>query len=89
MGGTGNTYVTTKAGCAWTATSGASWITVSGSGAGSGNGAVSFTVAGNPSATARSATLTIAGQIFTIVEAGESSNPGAPGPPTNIRLTGN
>jgi hypothetical protein len=88
-GGTGTTNVTTKPACAWTATSGASWLTVAGSGAGSGNGTVSFTAAANPSGTARSATLTIAGQIFTVVEAGESSSPGAPGPPTNIRLTGN
>lgn len=88
-GGAGSTNVTTKPACAWTATSGATWLTVTGGGSGSGNGTVSFTAAANPSGTARSATLTIAGQIFTVVEAGESSNPGAPGPPTNIRLTGN
>jgi Putative binding domain, N-terminal len=51
--------------CAWTAISNTSWITVTGGASGSGNGSVSYSVATN-SGVARSGTLTIAGQTFTI-----------------------
>ena len=39
--------ITTQQGCTWTATSGASWITVTGGQSGSGPGVVSFTVSDN------------------------------------------
>jgi hypothetical protein len=63
-GGSGTPVaVGTAAGCTWTAVSNASWITVTGGAAGSGNGTTTFSVAANPGA-ARSGTLTIATQPF-------------------------
>jgi hypothetical protein len=44
---------------------------------GSGNGSILFTVAANPGSTQRTGTLTIAGQTFTVTQAG-------PPPPTTI-----
>ncbi|HXF39383.1 MAG TPA: BACON domain-containing carbohydrate-binding protein, partial [Blastocatellia bacterium] len=64
-GGTGSVNVTAGAGCAWTATSNATWITITAGSSGAGNGTVSYSVAAN-TGPARSGTLTIAGQSFTI-----------------------
>jgi len=67
-GGSGTVDVTATNGCAWTAVSNnAAWITVTGGAAGSGNGTVSFRAAANTGA-ARSGTITIAGQTFTVSE---------------------
>ena len=69
-GGAGNQVaVTIAGGCAWTATSNAPWITINNGASGSGNGSVSFTVAANGGA-ARSGTITVAGQTFTVNQAG-------------------
>ena len=68
-GGTGGSTVTAGAGCAWTAASNVTWITVSTGAAGSGNGTVTFSVAANTAATARVGTLTIAGSTFTVTQA--------------------
>jgi hypothetical protein len=67
-GSGGSANVTTASGCAWTAASNASWITVGAGSTGSGNGRVSFTVAPNQSG-ARTGTLTIAGRTFTVNQA--------------------
>jgi uncharacterized repeat protein (TIGR01451 family) len=56
--------------CAWTAASSSDFITVSSGAAGNGNGAVTVSVAPNPSSIQRSGTLTIAGQTFTVTQAG-------------------
>jgi uncharacterized protein (TIGR03437 family) len=61
--------VTTTSGCAWTANSSVGWITIT-AGSGSGNGGVSYSVAENGSVNSRTGTLTIAGQIFTVTQAG-------------------
>jgi uncharacterized protein (TIGR03437 family) len=68
-GGTGNLNVTALAGCNWTATSNAAFITINSGATGSGNGAVGFTVAANTAAMPRTGTLTIAGQTFTVTQA--------------------
>lgn len=73
-GGTGSVNVTTPAGCAWTASSGAAWITLTAGASGNGNGTVSFSVAANPGTSSRTGTLTIAGQTFTVTQA--ASQPG-------------
>ena len=65
---TGTVAVTAGTGCTWTATSGATWITVTSGASGAGNGSVGFSVAANTGA-ARSGTLTIAGQTFTVNQA--------------------
>ena len=67
-GGTGT--VTVTATCPWTANSLASWITLTAPASGSGNGAVGFSVAANTTTTARSGTLNIGGQTFTVNQAG-------------------
>jgi hypothetical protein len=67
-GGGGTVAVTTQTGCTYTAVSNASWITVTAGAAGSGNGTVTFTVAAN-TGIARTGTITIAGQTFTVTQA--------------------
>ena len=69
-GGSGNVSVTTSNGCAWTATSNASWLTITSGGSGSSNGAVSYTVAANTDGNARTGTLTVAGQTVTVTQPG-------------------
>ena len=61
----GTVSVTTSAGCPWSASSGASWITISSGSSGSGSGQVGYAVAAN-SGPARQGSLTIAGRTFTI-----------------------
>jgi hypothetical protein len=68
-GGTGTVAITATSGCAWTASALASWITVTTQASGSGNGSVGFSVAANTSTTARSGTLNISGQTFTVNQA--------------------
>lgn len=74
-GGNGSVSVTTSANCQWTATSNVNWISLSSGATGTGNGSVNFTVAANPSLDARSGTLTIAEQTFTVTQAGATPNP--------------
>jgi hypothetical protein len=58
--------VSTTSGCTWTATSNASWITVTSGASGNGNGTVNFNVAPNTGSSTRTGTLTIAGRTFTV-----------------------
>jgi hypothetical protein len=69
-GGTGNVTVTASVGCGWTARSNAKWIQVTSGASGSGNGTVAYSVAANNSASARTGTMTIAGQTFTVTQSG-------------------
>ena len=62
--GSNNVSVSTSGSCGWTATSNAPWITGVTPG-GTGNGSVSFAVAANAGA-ARTGTITVAGQTFTV-----------------------
>jgi len=66
---TGLVLVNTATGCQWTATSNAAWITITAGQSGTGSGAVSYSVAANPNATARTGTVTIAGQTHTVAQA--------------------
>ncbi len=61
--------VTAENGCAWTTTNDASWISIAEGRSGSGPGVVRLVVDPNNGG-ARSATLTIAGQNFTLSQAG-------------------
>ncbi|MEP7270242.1 MAG: BACON domain-containing carbohydrate-binding protein [Acidobacteriota bacterium] len=69
-GGTGSVNVTTQNGCAWTATSSANFITITNGASGHGNGTVSYSVAANTATSQRTGTLTVAGQMLTITQAG-------------------
>jgi hypothetical protein len=96
-GGGSSVAVTTNAGCAWTATSQAPWITITPPASGSGSGSKAFTVAENASATPRSGTMTIGGAMLTVNQAGApcvpSINPtsqsfaGAGGPGAPVAVT--
>ena len=68
--GNGSFDVTAGAGCTWVAVSGASWVNVTGNGNGSGSGTVMFKVDKNTTGKARSGTIAIDGQIFTVNQAG-------------------
>ena len=59
--------VTTSSGCAWAATSNASWITTTSSG--TGTGTVMYSAAANVVASSRIGTLTVACQTFTVTQA--------------------
>jgi PKD repeat protein len=73
-GGAGAVLVTAKSGCAWVAQSDVSWITIISRPQGNGDGAVAFTVAANKSTIFRSGTMTIAGQVFVVNQAGTVCN---------------
>jgi len=67
-GGTGTPVaVSTSNECQWGATSNASWIAITSGTSGSGNGAVAISIAGN-TGSARTGTLTIAGQSATVTQ---------------------
>ncbi len=61
--------VSTTSGCAWNASSSASWIGVTSGNSGSGSGTVSYAIAINTTSSPRTGTLTIAGQAFTVTQA--------------------
>jgi hypothetical protein len=62
--------VTTTASCAWTAVSQASWITISGSASGTGDGRVRIAVASTLAVGGRTGTLSIGGQTVTVNQGG-------------------
>jgi sugar lactone lactonase YvrE len=70
-GGNGTMNITAGPGCSWTAASTASWVTITGVGAGTGNGSISYQVAASTGGT-RSGSLTVAGISFTVEQASAS-----------------
>jgi hypothetical protein len=76
IGGTGSVGVTTPSGCAWTAASNQSWITISSGTKGTGNGTVNFSVGPNDGSS-RTGTLTVAGQTFAVNQGGGGSGSGS------------
>jgi hypothetical protein len=72
-GGTG--VVTVTAPCAWTASSDASFLTLTSSNTGTGNGSVSFRVAAN-TGPARDGTLRIGSEVFTVYQTGTCGDVG-------------
>jgi uncharacterized protein (TIGR03437 family) len=83
-GGSASVTVTAGAACSWTAVSNASWLAITSSPSGSGNGTVTFGVAANSGA-ARNGTLTIGGQTFTVQQAAVNTIPN----PLSITTSGN
>ena len=67
-GGSGTTSLVTASDCAWSASSSASWLTVTSAASGTGNATISYTAAANTGA-ARSANLTIGGGTFIVTQA--------------------
>jgi|GEM_PF-3302866 len=71
-GGTGSIQVTSVSNCSWTATANYSWIAITTGTGGIGNGQVMFSVAPNPTPTLRSGVITVAGQQFSVAQAGST-----------------
>jgi hypothetical protein len=71
---TGTIAVTAGSGCAWTAASNATWITVTSGATGNGNGVVGYSIAANAGAQ-RTGTLSVAGQTFTVTQAAAAAPP--------------
>jgi hypothetical protein len=69
-GGSGNVTVTVSAGCAWSVTTGADWISVTAGATGNGPGTVTYAVTANPAAGSRNDSLTIGAQTHTIAQQG-------------------
>ncbi len=69
-GGNGSVSVSTSSGCPWTATSNASWITITTGSSKNGNGTVNYSVLLNSSTSQRTGTMTIAGKSFTVTQEG-------------------
>jgi len=65
-GGTENLNVITSSGCAWSATSNESWLTIVSGASGIGTGTLVFQVAANTTGQARTASLSIGGETFTV-----------------------
>ena len=72
-GGTGSVSVTTQPGCTWTASSGASWLTITSGKNGTGNGVISYSVSANTNTDARTASSTFAGKVFTVAQSGAAT----------------
>jgi len=70
IGGSGSASVTAPFECGWAATTGVSWISVTSSTNGSGNGTVSYSVAANDGAISRTGVLVLAGLNLTVTQAG-------------------
>jgi len=70
-GGPGSFAVTTGATCTWSASSDAPWLAVT-TGTGTGNGSISYSVSRNDQTSSRSATIRVAGQVFTLTQAGDA-----------------
>jgi hypothetical protein len=68
-GGPVTVDVSTQANCAWNVQGGASWVALQTT-SGTGSGTVSYTVSPNLTITARQTTLTIAGRVHTVNQAG-------------------
>jgi hypothetical protein len=69
-GGGGSFNVATLSSCAWLAQADAPWIVIVSAEAGSGDGTVAFEVRENFTASARLGTISVGGQIFTVLQEG-------------------
>ena len=88
--------VTTQAGCAWSAASNASWVTISSGAQGTGSGRVQLSAAEN-TGSARSGTVVIANQTVTVNQQGRppcaytidpgSYNPSSTGGTVSVKVT--
>ncbi len=70
--GTGQISLTTQDSCSWTATSDVPWTLLTSNSSGTGSATLNYTVSASAQSTSRTGSLTIAGQIFTITQAGQT-----------------
>jgi len=71
-GATGSVKITAPAGCVYQPTTLASWITIVSGSVGSGDGTLQWAVAANRDSVARTGTIILPGQVFTISQAAAS-----------------
>jgi uncharacterized repeat protein (TIGR03803 family) len=71
--GSNSVAVATDSLCSWTATSNDGWITITSAQSTLGNGVVTYTVSPNPNLSGRVGTMTVAGQTFTVSQAGNTA----------------
>src|SRR5262249_5005392 len=87
-GGNFNFSVIAANGCNWTASRGANdWINIT-AGSGSGNGTVSYSVAANPSASARQGAITVGNATYTVSQSGTTCTYQLSSNGTNIGAAG-
>jgi hypothetical protein len=67
-GGNGTINMSTSSSCPWTASSNATWISVTSGANGTGPGTVYFSASANPGSTSRTGTLRVAGQTMTVYQ---------------------
>jgi hypothetical protein len=70
MGGQSDVDVKAAAGCSWSVTAHADWISIVGGVTGTGNGTVTFKAEKNTGSAARTGTFTVGGATFTVTEDG-------------------
>jgi hypothetical protein len=85
-GATDRVAVSAPAGCAWAATSQASWLTVVAGSIGTGPGTVDIMVAANASTAPRSGEVTIAGHAFSVHQFGALQSCGIALSPSSVAL---
>jgi hypothetical protein len=73
-GGTGSFAIEAPAGCSWSASETATWLTITNGAAGSGTGTIGFTVAAN-SGPPRAGLIAAGGLSFTVSQTGQDSTP--------------
>ena len=83
----GSVTVTTTPGCFWTAVSNTPWLTITSGASGYTSGSVNFMVGVNPIDQARSGTLTVGGQTFTVNQAAPIIAPAGVNPSAGSALS--
>jgi hypothetical protein len=68
----GTLIVSAPAGCPWSASEAASWVTITSGASGSGDGSVGYTVSANGTTSPRSTSIAIGGQVIPLSQAGAS-----------------
>jgi hypothetical protein len=71
-GASGSTTLSTGSGCAWTASSSASWLSITSATSGTGSATVSYAAGANGGG-ARSANLSIGGQTFLVTQSASTT----------------
>ncbi len=69
-GGAGNVTVNAPSGCTWGSSNVPSWMNLTSGATGTGNGTIAYSIAPNSDVSSRSASLAIAGQVFTVTQDG-------------------
>jgi hypothetical protein len=73
----GRFSVTAPAHCAWSATSGTPWVSVTAGSTGTGNGTVDYTIDSNGDGRPRTGTIAVGNRTFTVEQSGETTPPAA------------